>query len=223
MQLPFTTEQFLEIILRYNEAVWPMQAVLYLVAAAMIWQAARRSGGSRWVTLTLGFMWAWMGVVYNWLFFTEINPAAWGFGAFFVLQALLFVLADVKGLAFRLELDAFGLTGAVFLLYGLVLYPVLGALAGHAYPSGPTLGLPCPTTIVTFGVLLWASHKVPVWLLIVPAVWSLIGSSAAFQFGIREDYGLLVAGVLGTVLVLVKNRGLPSAAQAEMPAEPVGA
>jgi hypothetical protein len=151
-----------------------------------------------------------MGVVYHWLFFTAINPAAWLFGALFLAQALVFVGAGVVGdrLRYRFRLDAFGWTGAVFLGYALLLYPLLGVIAGHPYPDGPTFGLPCPTTIATFGILLWASRRVPLWVLAIPLLWSLVGTSAAFQFGIPEDYGLLVAGLLGTILVVIRNRRL---------------
>lgn len=215
--MPFTTEQFLEVILRYNQAVWPMQIVLYILAAVLVWHAARQAGRDRWVVLILGMLWAWMGVAYHWLFFTEINPAAWAFGGFFVLQGVLFVTAG-RGIAFRFEADASGWTGLVFLLYALVLYPVLGALAGHPYPDGPTFGLPCPTTIATFGALLWATRRVPVWLLVIPALWALIGTSAAVRFGILEDYGLLVAGVVGTLMILARNRRLREPEAAASPA-----
>ena len=209
MQTPFTAEQFMEVMLRYNEAVWPVQIAFYLLATALVYLAFRSSDGADpWVAAILAFLWAWMGIAYHWVFFTAINPAAWAFGGFFVLQALLFLGVGVigDGLSFEFEPDAYGVLGAVFLVYGLVLYPILGALAGHAFPDGPTFGLPCPTTIVTFGVLLWATRRVPGWLLAIPGVWSIIGTGAAVRFGVPEDYGLLVAGVLGTVMVLVKNR-----------------
>lgn len=90
--------------------------------------------------------------------------------------------------------------------YALIFYPIIGTLAGHGYPNGPTFGLPCPTTIATFGFLLWVRGRVPWWLLVIPAAWSLLGFSAAFQLGMAEDYGLLVAGLVGTLAVLRKNR-----------------
>ncbi len=34
-----------------------------------------------------------------------------------------------------------------------------------------------------------------------PALWSLLGFTAAFTLGVYEDIGLLVAGVVGTVIV----------------------
>lgn len=211
MNPPFTTQQFLDVITRYNEAVWPMQVVLYLLAALMIYRAARTSvSADRWVAAALALLWAWMGIVYNGLFFTEINPAAWLFGILFLAAAAAFAAVAVRGrFALRFEPDAFGFTGAAFLAYALAAYPILGALAGHPYPDGPTFGLPCPTTIMTFGLLLWATMRVPWWAILVPAIWSLIGGSAAFRFGIPEDYGLIVAGVVGTALIIVKNRRLP--------------
>ena len=211
MDVPFTVEQFLGVFARYNEALWPAQVVFYLLAAALVWLAVR--GGrpaDRWVGGGLALLWTWMGVVYHWAFFTAINPAAWLFGGLFLLQAILFVGAGVVAgrLRFHARPDAYGVAGAVMIGYALVLYPILGALAGHGYPRGPTFGLPCPTTIYTFGILLWAERVVPWWVLVIPAAWSLLGSSAAVSFGIVEDYGLIVAGVGGTAMLLWRNRRL---------------
>jgi hypothetical protein len=58
-----------------------------------------------------------------------------------------------------------------------------------------------PTTIFTLGVLLLARPRVAPWLVAIPFLWSLLGVSAAAQLGIREDLGLVVAGVLGTALL----------------------
>lgn len=219
MNPPFTAEQFLDVIARYNAGVWPMPVVFYLVAAALIVLAVRSSrAGDRWISGILAFLWAWMGVVYHWGYFTAINPAAWAFGALFVLQAAAFLAAGFRGdgLSFRFRPDGYGITGAVMIVYALLAYPVLGALAGHGYPRGPTFGLPCPTGIVTFGILLWASRRVPLWLLVIPVAWSLLGVTAAIRFGIVEDYGLVVAGVLGAVLVFLKNRRVAEPRETEL-------
>lgn len=209
MNPPFTVSQFLDVISQYNAATWPAQVIFYGLAALMIYWAARTShNADRWVSGLLVFLWAWMGVVYHWLFFTSINPAAWVFGALFVAQAMVFLGVGAVGTRLRVRFtgDVFGWTGAVFLGYALLVYPILSAMAGHPYPDGPTFGLPCPTTIFTFGLLLWASWPVPLWVLAIPLAWSLLGASAAFQFGILEDYGLVVAGVLGTIMIFTRNR-----------------
>jgi hypothetical protein len=44
----------------------------------------------------------------------------------------------------------------------MVVYPLLGIRFGHSYPRAPLFGVaPCPTTIFTFGLLLWATRSVP--------------------------------------------------------------
>jgi hypothetical protein len=91
-------------------------------------------------------------------------------------------------------------------LYSFVIYPILGYLFGHVYPKNPTFGLPCPTTIFTFGLLLWTDKIVPKYVLVIPSIWSLIGFVAALFLGIKEDYGLLIAGVLGSILILIRDR-----------------
>jgi Family of unknown function (DUF6064) len=61
--------------------------------------------------------------------------------------------------------------------------------------------VPCPTTIFTFGMLLLAARpKRP--LLWPPLVWSVIGFFAAVKFGISEDVGLLLAGIVTAAIVL---------------------
>jgi hypothetical protein len=210
MRIPFSTEDFLRVMVEYNEAVWPMQIVLVALALGAIALAWRESGGrSRYVSVVLGFLWIWMGAVYHWAFFTGINSAAWVFGALFVVEGLLFVYEGTITKRFRVAFVSAGaaaraLSAALF-AYALVLYPILGRLLGHRYPRSPTFGLPCPTTIFTFAVLVVADSPVLKRLLVVPFLWSLIGFGAAIEFGFYEDVGLLVAGLTATTAIIVRE------------------
>ncbi|HSB34572.1 MAG TPA: DUF6064 family protein, partial [Nitrospirota bacterium] len=56
---------------------------------------------------------------------------------------------------------------------------------------------PCPTTIFTIGVLLFAAAPVPRSVFIIPVLWAAVASAAAFQFGVLQDLGLLPAGLAG--------------------------
>ena len=103
-------------------------------------------------------------------------------------------------------MNIYGITGAVFIIYALLIYPVLGHLLGHIYPKSPTFGLPCPMTIFTFGLLLWTDSKIPKYVLIIPFLWSVVGFSAAVNLRIYEDFGLLLAGLLGTILIIIRDR-----------------
>ena len=209
MNLPFTTEQFLEVFRNYNLSVWPMQVVLFLIGCSALYLAVkRRPSSGRFISAMLAFLWVWMGVAYHLINFTTINRAAYAFGALFIGQGLVFLYAGVfkASLSFQYRSDRYGLTGAILILYAMVIYPVLGYLLGHVYPQSPTFGLPCPTTIFTFGILLWTNKKVSLAVLAVPFLWSIIGSTAAWSLGIREDIGLLVAGLAGTLLMVMRGR-----------------
>lgn len=60
--------------------------------------------------------------------------------------------------------------------------------------------MPCPTTIYTFGLLFWAVRPIPRHLLVIPLLWSFIGSTAVFLLSVVQDLGLLVAGLLVLLL-----------------------
>lgn len=194
--LPFSYEQFLQVFALYNENIFPAQFGAYLLGALML--VALFTGAARPVGIGLGLMWLWTGLGYHWLHFTAINKAAWAFGAIFVVQGLLFLHASVvsRRLQFGTGSGAIGLMGWAYIVYAAVIYPLLGMWTGHAYPQMPMFGVtPCPVTIFTFGLLLLASPRPPLWLLPIPLVWSLIGGSAAFLLQVPQDWFLLVSGV----------------------------
>jgi hypothetical protein len=97
-------------------------------------------------------------------------------------------------------------SAAALIAYALVLYPVIGALAGHSYPRTPTFGLPCPLTIFTFGILLSFRGRVPAYLYFIPIVWSLIGSSAFILFGVWQDAALPVAATIAIAFLFFDRR-----------------
>lgn len=206
--IPFTTEQFLHVFEKYNQAIYPVQFALILVAIVAIALAvSRKPFANKTISGLLGFLWLWTGVIYHLTFFTKISPPAYVFGVLFVFQGFLFFYEGVvkNCLSFRITQKFYGILGAIFITYALVIYPLIGYALGRIFPSSPTFGTPCPTTIFTFGLLLWADKKVPLSLLIIPILWSIVGTSAALNFGIKEDFGLIVAGTLGTASILWRN------------------
>jgi len=212
MTLPFDVEQFFAVFARYNTAVWPGQVILLALAAgavALAWHSQGDVWMDRAVATVLALLWIWMGVVYHIGFFRAINPAAVLFGALFVAEGLLLAWYGVlhHGLEFR-PTGARGAAGTALLAYAFFIYPLLNGLAGHRYPATPTFGLPCPTTIFTFGLLLWAEHRR--WsVLVVPLVWSVVGGSAALLLRVPADVGLLAAGVVAGALSFYKPKPTP--------------
>jgi hypothetical protein len=213
MKVPFTVDQFLNVIRDYNLAVWPMQFVLYLLSLLIVYLLIRKSTFSnKLINLILALLWLWMGIVYHLLFFITINKAAYVFGFFTILQGLIFVYEGVfrKKLSYTLHSDLYGWTGMVFIVYALVIYPLIGYFSSHSYPYAPTFGLPCPTTIFTFGMLLVADKRISLWVLTIPILWAIIGTSAAVNFGIREDFGLIITTITTFILILYRNKKLNS-------------
>ncbi len=209
MNIPFTEEQFLNNFASYNTDVFPAQILLYLLAGVAIYLVfSRKEYSDRIISGILTFLWLWMGVVYYFLYFSSINKPAYLFGFLFIIQAALFLKYGVidRKLTFGFSKDIYGLAGLVMILYGLVIYPIFGYFAGHVYPYQPIFGVPCPTTIFTFGLLLWTSSKVPRSILAVPLLWSFVGFTAAFAFGILEDILLLVSGLVAVILLWHRDR-----------------
>ena len=208
MRIPFTIDQFLDVFRRYNEAVWPAQWVLVLLAAATVVAALRMRRPTRIPLLLLSVLWLWMGIVYHFVFFRSINPAAALFGALFVIQAaLLMWLASRKPVRhFTLRRDSAGVLGVSMIVFALIIYPLLGSILGHRYPYAPTFGLPCPTTVFTFGLLLLARPAVPRSAFIIPVLWSAVATSAALQLGMMEDLSLPVVAIIASVVALQVHR-----------------
>jgi uncharacterized protein DUF6064 len=197
MTLPFTGDEFFDVLAAYNERLWPFVLMLWLVTAYAVVMLARARPVRPWfIAGLLAFQWAWSGLAYHAAFFSRINPAAWVFAGLFLLEAVLLVWYGVVHHRFQLS------RGPIFqqvLSCGLIayalLYPAIARAEGHAFPRLPIFAVPCPTTILTIGLLLAADRSLPRLVAVVPLIWAFIGGSAAFLFGVRADLMLLAAGV----------------------------
>jgi hypothetical protein len=198
MSLPFGKTEFLAVFVRYNEAVWPAQMVLYALAiAALLGLFMRLRQADRAMAALLALLWAWAGLVYHGLYFREINPAAPLFVVLFIAGAAALAWEGVvrDRLRFCGAPRGRAAAGQALIAYALVFYPLLSIVFGHVYPAAPTFGMPCPVTIFTVGVLLQLKAPYPRSVLIAPLLWIVVAGQAAFRFGVWEDLGLLVAGV----------------------------
>jgi hypothetical protein len=196
MELPFSTTEFLDLFARYNQAFWPAAVVLWIATAvtvALLPTSWRRS--DRVLAGLLAAHWMWSGAVYHWALFTSINPAAWLFGALFIAQGALFLLAGSSGtrLSFATKRTGWGFVAWPLMLYALA-YPGINAIAHDSLMRIPTFGVPCTTTVFTAGLLLLAERK-PWALVIIPVVWSVVGGSAAWLLGMGADAVLPIGGI----------------------------
>ena len=206
--LPFTADQFFQVFSSYNQAVWPWQFVLSLMAAAVAIGAWRRPDlAGRAVPSFLAVLWLWSGIAYHLAEFTRINSAAYVFAGLFVIQATLWAWVAARGrLRFAPPGGAQWVVGAIGITYALLIYPLLGTMLGHGYPRAPTFGAPCPSTIFTFGILLWARPPVPMRVVVIPFAWAVLAAPAALGWGVLEDAGMPLMAVTAVVLLGLENR-----------------
>ena len=208
MTLPFTRDQFFEVFASYNESLFPFAVALWLASFAALVCLLRGQCRQRFINVLLVTHWLWVAIGYHIAFFSRINPAAWLFGGLFLIQALLFVWYGVIGE--RLHYSSGRSLRHVFsrglIAYALI-YPAISWLEGFSFPRMPTFGIPCPTTILTIGLLLAADRPVPRGLTGIPIVWAFIGGSAAFLLGVHADLMLLAAGVIMLVYTAWTPRG----------------
>ena len=197
MELPLTPEQFFHVFARYNNALWWAAAGFWVAAAVAAGAAWKGSPGrNRRVTWFLAVLWLWTALAYHVAFFAPVNPAAWIFAAAFALEAVLLIFAATRrDFDFRTAGGWRGRTGAALVVYALA-YPILNVVFGHAYPATPTFGVPCPTAILTLGLLLTVRASAARWLAIVPMLWGFLAGWAAVAFDVWPDYVLVIAAVL---------------------------
>lgn len=215
MRLPFTSAQFFAVFQAYNAAVWPAQWLLGLAALAVllvVLMSPERAG--RIAAASLAVFWAWTAVVYHLAFFWKINPAAPWFAAIAALAAIAFTWhgAYRRGLRFRRHFGAAKLMGLAFVFYALAIYPVIGMWLGHPLSETPTFGLPCPTTLYTFGLLMMAVRPMPRMIVLMPMLWAAIGATAAFSLGVLQDYALFAALAAGVWLLVLNRARQPAGA-----------
>jgi hypothetical protein len=206
--LSFSVNELYRMYAAYNGALGVWQFIMYvpmIVLAGFAFVGKERMNA--WISLFLGALWIWVGVVFHFLFYSDILAAANYYSLGFVLQGLLIIWEGIKekNLWFGYRGGYCAVTGLLFVLYALIGYPLIGMWLGQEYPRLAVLLFPVPVTIFTFGMLLWTYKRVPEYLLIIPIVWSIVGTTLA-TLGLYQDLGLLASGVISAVMIHRHNR-----------------
>lgn len=209
--IPFSSEVYFSLYYDYNLAIWPAQALAYVLAlAAFVLARYPFPGSNRLVLAILAAGWLWCGYVF---FGRHLSTLLWAAGIFeaaFLLQALMLLAAAVvpKVPQFRLRPDNESWTSTFVLLFCAVIYPALAAQAsGHAWPAAQLIGVaPAPTAALTIGFLLLARSRWTLALAVIPAAYLAVTAYLAWQFAIAEDLVLVAVGLAGLV-VLILARG----------------
>jgi hypothetical protein len=205
MKLPFTTEQFFDVIEKYNLAMFPFQLIILLLGIVCLFLLhSQLSSKDKLIGVYLGVLWIWIGVAYHLAFFTVINKAAYLFGSIFILQGLLILYNTLvkNRLIFRSALQTKDYLGYFFIVYGLIIYPIISYLVEGSFERTIVMGLPCPSTIFTFGLFMLTRNKFPNYLLIIPSLWAVVGLSAAINIGVFQDIMILIAAITADIILI---------------------
>lgn len=209
MNIPFTTEQFFSVFEKYNLMVFPFQWILILLGMfALFLIHSKYSSKNKLIGSFLGLLWLWTGIVYHIIFFTEINKLAFVFGGFFILQGVLILINTFleDKLIFSFSSQAKNYFGYCFILFGLLIYPIISYFVQGTFSKTIVLGLPCPSTIFTFGFFMMAGNKFPKYLLIIPSLWAIVGVGAAIQFGVYQDFVMPIAAIIAGIMIFKTNK-----------------
>lgn len=208
--LPFTVADLVGVFETYNQAIWPMQVIAYVLGVVVVVLVVHRTAfSSRTIIGILSFLWLFSAGFF--IFALEpIYKPAYAFGALFIFQSAIFVACAVKPqLSFAVGRDAYTVVGFLFIAFAMIGYPILGYLIGHRFPQSPPFGLaPCPLSVFTFGVLLLADSRVPKRVIGIPFLYAL-GGILAVSIGMTEDLAMLLAGTVGTAMILYRDAKRP--------------
>jgi hypothetical protein len=205
----FNVQTFLDMLAGYNRNIWPLQTVAYFLAILCLFLAFRPSRvSSKLISMVLSFFWIWTGTVFGIFYWGPVYWPAYPLMGLWILQGVFFFVSGFikSDISFKLKFNFYSILGSIFILYGLAGYQVLGYFIGHRYPVFFAPGLvPCPTNVLTVGMLLLSDKKNPGHLLIIPLAWSISGFLPVSK-GILEDIGMMVFGLSGVALLMYRNR-----------------
>ena len=202
-----TTETFWNQMGAYNEATFPAQIAMIVLAIALTYLVFAKPSNktNNFMKAFLSFVFAWNGIVF-FLIYAK-NPISTFVGApLFIIVAILFAV-DIftKKISFKLPDVKWQKHITILWILLVLLYPLIGFALGHSYPKTCMPIAPCPLTVFAIALVTAAIPKVDkkVYILLLP--WAILSLPKCLgALDCYEDCILFVAGVYGLIL-LVKN------------------
>ena len=210
-------EKFLSAFEVYKIAFLPIQILVYKITIlAVVVLVPGIKLYSRIVSAILAFLWLHVGIFYHLIQFRSVHPATWIPGISFIFQgALLFLVGTIyANLDFQFTMKPLPVVGVLFILYDIIIYPLLSIPLDYTCSALPLFGTPpCPVTIFTFGIFLFTQKHFPTYLLIIPLLLATMAIHPIINTQIPHEYGLFITGVLGAILIFIENRRIDKLAK----------
>lgn len=206
--LLFSARTYYRLFEIYNRAIWPTQILALLLGFLILWWLYRAGAWqAAVVTMILAAGWLWTAWAYLVEHYDTINWAARYFAVAFVMEALLLIWAGVvrSRLSFQPRRDWIGRTGAVLVLFALVVQPLIGPLVGRDWTQAEIFGItPDPTVLATLGVLLTVDRRFPWALAIIPLIWCALSGATLWTMGSPDAWVMPVATLSALGLALYR-------------------
>jgi hypothetical protein len=189
----------------HNAAFWPLHFATLAAGLAIVLLVLRRPPRrGLCVALILAVIWAFVGWTFLWSRYAAINWAMVYVAPAFGVEALLLAIAAARGGLALDRRDTGAWLGVLFMVVGIVAYPLLPPLFQRSLPSAEVFGIaPDPTAIATLGVLLTATGRLVPLLFAVPLIWLLLSGLTLRTMGDTQAWlPLSAVGVTAAVLAL---------------------
>jgi hypothetical protein len=201
------TAAFWDGVAKYNQATWPVQAVMIIAAGYLTYRVVAAPGPTTDLLMKafLALAFTWNGVAFFLVYVR--SPIATFIGAPLFFGVAILNIVDIFGGKTHFSLPDGGsmrwFTIAWIVL--TLLYPAIGWPLGHTYPHVLLPLFPCPLTVFALALVTAAVPNADWKLLTALLPWALLGLPKCFgALECYEDWVLFGAGVYGLV-VLVRN------------------
>jgi hypothetical protein len=202
--LLFSARTYYRLFELTNADVWPLQIVTLAAGLAIPVLVVRgAASGGRVVAAILAALWLFVAWAYMLQRYDPINFAARYYAIGFAIQAGLLIWTGV--IRDRLHFDPPRWIGIAFIIYALVLHPLIAPLSGRPWTQAEIFGLaPDPTVVATLGVLVAAVR--PNWLLLIlPLLWCIISGLTLWAMESPEAPVILLAAAVAVGLAAWKT------------------
>jgi hypothetical protein len=214
--LLFSPEVYFSSIAFYNQTIWPLPLLAIGISLLFFWLTLKlehKTPITAMFILALG--WAWCGTIYHLKFYQQINWMAFYYGWMFITQSVLMMVWLLKAWWIISQQENASLSetdivqnlkwqrtiGKILIGLSVFALPLIGLIDGPNIKASLLLGLsPAPTLLATFGLKL-VSEKTPLWLLIIPISFSIVGLLTSHTIGSAQALAYLLC-LLSTFMIM---------------------
>ena len=209
----YSIETFFKVLVDYNQAIRPRQLTAFFFCALLLgllfWP---RKVSGRVIAGFQALGWFSSGLVLMDFNLIRLNWAARYFGVVFNIQGLPLIWSGTikDRLRFQGDANAASWFGLGLVLFALIVYLLAQIAVGIDWMVVQYGGLgPTPIVILTMGVLLLCTERIPIHRMLIPVVWSSAGGATAWRLGFWWNLLFPLAGLLSVFFSIIRLRNAP--------------